>query len=200
MKSWGGWWNIYIEKNSFLSLNYLIQWKQATRLCASIVGQSLGCHQYNFSEISWEAAHKGLVVELKRNAGNGLCHPALLSGWFQHQGAHRASPRDIVGFNALFILLAAWANSHHRFHCEFFFFWSQAQVQRTCAWDQHLAAHLEWLSAFAFFPSRHFPAFGDWKAMLNTLCSKSWFLLCWPIKMRDKTSTPKYRTQVTRLR
>lgn len=60
----------------------------------------------------------------------------LLSGWFHHHGAHRASPHgDTAGFNVLFILLAAWANSHHCFHCELSSLWSHAQAQGTCAWD-----------------------------------------------------------------
>ena len=55
-----------------------------------------------------------------------------------------------------------------------------------------LAPHLERLSAFAFSPSRHFPAFGGWKAVLNTLSSKSWFL----ILLAHWEDRPKIHTQI----
>lgn len=63
-----------------------------------------------------------------------------------------------------------------------------------------LGPRLEWLSTFAFSSSRHFPPFGDWKAGLNTLSSKSWFLILlahWDEGQKNPhpNSDPGYQTQ-----
>lgn len=130
---------------------------------------------------------KVLLLNVKKDAGNGL-----LSGWFHHQGAHRASPRgDVAGFNALFFLLAAWAYSHHCFHCERFSSGAKPKF-REHVLKTHLAAWLPTCSDFPPLPFPHQDTFLHleveqqcWTRLVLKAGSES----CWLIRMRHK-STP----------
>lgn len=142
----------------------------------SILGQSSGCPQYNFSEISWEVAHKGPVVEVKKDAGNGLCHPAVVRLVSPPRGPPCLSPWRRCRFQCAFHSLGCLSKWPSLFPL-----WALLPLEpRPSSRNMclrltfgSLAPHLEWISAGAFSQSRPFSAFGDWKAVLNTLSSKS---------------------------
>lgn len=102
-----------------------------------------------------EVVQKGLVVEAKEDGGNGLCYPALLTGWFHHEGAHRTSPHgDIAGFQSAFHSLGCLSKQPSLFPL-----WAPLLLEPSPSSGNmclrptfgSLGPHLEWLSVFAFF-------------------------------------------------
>ena len=115
---------------------------------------------------------------MKKDAGNGLSDPALLSGWFHHPGAHRASPHCWVSMRFSF----SWLLEQTAITVSIV---SSSLPGSKPKFREHVLATNMWQPGSPFgvtlylclFPIKTVPASGDWRVVLNTLSSKSWVLI-----------------------